>query len=84
MHISNLTARGWPAGTAPLALRSSNGFQMAAASSVRGFRPEAASHRFLAQARSEGWVGCGVAHSLAWEQEEREGHLPLEDAGAQP
>lgn len=49
VHISNLTARSWPAGSAVLALRSSNSFQMATTTSVRGFRPEAVSYRFLAQ-----------------------------------
>lgn len=51
-HLQNITARAWPPGAAPLAVRGSNGFQMAAASSVQGFRPEGASYRFLVQARS--------------------------------
>lgn len=66
VHISNLTARGWPAGTAPLALRSSNGFQMAAATSVKGFRPEGASYRFLAQV-GQGWWGSSCSHTcFSW------------------
>ncbi|KAL4443276.1 hypothetical protein ABPG75_011013 [Micractinium tetrahymenae] len=47
--IRGLTARSWPAGTAPLAVRSNNAFQMAAGTSVSGFRPERVSYRFLIQ-----------------------------------
>lgn len=49
MHLRNITAHSWPAGTAPLSLRSSNAFQMAAQSSVEGFRPEACAYRLVLQ-----------------------------------
>lgn len=60
VHFTNLTARAWPAGTAALAVRSSNGFQMAAGSSVRGFRPEGCSYRFVVQVR----IGPGLTRGV--------------------
>ncbi|KAI8476289.1 MAG: hypothetical protein J3K34DRAFT_365184 [Monoraphidium minutum] len=45
--VRGLAARGFPAGTAPLAVRSYNSFQMAALSSIQGFKPEGSVYRFL-------------------------------------
>lgn len=46
--MANLTARSWPAGTAPIALRSFN-IQMAAGSSISGFTASNVTHRVLFQ-----------------------------------
>ncbi|EFN52976.1 hypothetical protein CHLNCDRAFT_137383 [Chlorella variabilis] len=47
--VTGLTARAWPAGTSPLGLRSNNGFQMAAGTSVAGFAAQRCSYRFVVQ-----------------------------------
>jgi hypothetical protein len=47
--VSKVVARSWPTGTAPISLRSSNGFQMAAGTSVQGFTAERSAYRFVIQ-----------------------------------
>lgn len=47
--VSKVVARSWPTGTAPISLRSNNGFQMAAGTSVQGFTAERSAYRFVIQ-----------------------------------
>lgn len=47
--LSNVTARSWPAGTAPISLRSFNTFQMAAGSSISGFTASNVTYRVVFQ-----------------------------------